>query len=481
MVSRMHVVKYEAPTINPVFFNSEITDWNFQEKIYKDHKKYCFRFQLIFSNGIKKDRQIGGFLTKKEATLERQKVQAQLFNHEYVDFPSVSVKEFYDFYLYHHMAKEKQCSYSTFMSYRNVIYNYIIPRIGKRKLQSIRRDDIMSVLSSIESKNVLRIAQGVISGSFKYAKAKQIIVYNHSAAAIRDNKQRIRMAEKLQAASDVQTQVTSFTSSTYSIPQVCKLLQVAKEQESFLFLPLLVTLTSGLRISELIALKYEDINYTEKTLYVTRQLGRKLEFMEPETEHARNQECEPKSQNGIRTILLPQLTLDEIILEKKRRMDSGLKTSEYIFTDKNGNTYHRSSFRKAYRKLVEDAKLPYIRWHDLRHTYATILNDEQISLKAISSSMGHGSEQLTKEVYIEEDPTKHVCTALDYMKTTIDRWIEKVKEDVPIYSLDLQWDKFLPLEDEISVYSLDFSWKKLLPNEDKLTVYDLYSPWKDVI
>ena len=100
MVSRMHVVKYEAPTINPVFFNSEITDWNFQEKIYKDHKKYCFRFQLIFSNGIKKDRQIGGFLTKKEATLERQKVQAQLFNHEYVDFPSVSVKEFYDFYLY---------------------------------------------------------------------------------------------------------------------------------------------------------------------------------------------------------------------------------------------------------------------------------------------------------------------------------------------------------------------------------------------
>lgn len=129
---------------------------------------------------IKRSRQIGGFLTKKEATLERQKVQAQLFNHEYVDFPSVSVKEFYDFYLYHHMAKEKQCSYSTFMSYRNVIYNYIIPRIGKRKLQSIRRDDIMSVLSSIESKNVLRIAQGVISGSFKYAKAKQIIVYNHS-------------------------------------------------------------------------------------------------------------------------------------------------------------------------------------------------------------------------------------------------------------------------------------------------------------
>ena len=162
-------------------------------------------------------------------------------------------------------------------------------------------------------------------------------------------------------------------------------------------------------------------------------------------------------------------------------MDSGLKNSEYIFTDENGNTYHRNSFSKAYRKIVEDANLPYIRWHDLRHTYATILNDEQISLKAISSSMGHGSEQLTKEVYIEEDPTKHVCTALDYMKTTIDRWIEKVKEDVPIYSLDLQWDKYLPVEDEISVYSLDFSWEKLLPNEDKLTVYDLYSPWKDVI
>lgn len=76
--------------------------------------------------------------------------------------------------------------------------------------------------------------------------------------------------------------------------------------------------------------------------------------------------------------------------------------------------------------------------------------------------MGHGSEQLTKEVYIEEDPTKHVCTALDYIKPTIDHWIEQ-------------------MDDEIPIYSLDYSWEKILPVEDELTVYDLYSPWKTVI
>ena len=65
----MHIVKYESPSINPVFFHSEIIDWNFQEKIIKDHQKYCFRFQLIFDKGIKENRQVGGFSTKKEAIL----------------------------------------------------------------------------------------------------------------------------------------------------------------------------------------------------------------------------------------------------------------------------------------------------------------------------------------------------------------------------------------------------------------------------
>ena len=42
-------------------------------------------------------------------------------------------------------------------------------------------------------------------------------------------------------------------------------------------------------------------------------------------------------------------------------------------------------------------------------------------------------------------------------------------------------EKFEKVKEDVPIYSLDFSWEKLLPNEDKLTVYDLYSPWKDVI
>ena len=67
MVIIMHIVKYESPSINPVFFHSEIIDWNFEEKIIKDHQKYCFRFQLIFDKGIKENRQVWRIFYKKRS------------------------------------------------------------------------------------------------------------------------------------------------------------------------------------------------------------------------------------------------------------------------------------------------------------------------------------------------------------------------------------------------------------------------------
>lgn len=453
----MHIVKYESPSINPVFFHSEIIDWNFQEKIIKDHQKYCFRFQLIFDKGIKENRQVGGFSTKKEAIQARNTIQAQLYYHEYSAFPSVTVKEYYDYYLYHHMAKDKKCAYGTFMSYRNIIYNYIVPLIGNRKLQSIKRSDLLKVLMSIQSKSVMKLAQGVITGSFKHAKAKNFISYDPSIGAVRDNKQRMRMEEKLHYESNEVN--TKDEISVYSLKQVCYLLSKAKENKSIVFLPLLVSLTTGLRISELIALKFEDIDFEHNILYVKRQLGRNLEFVENEREEYRNQECSPKSHNGVRQIYLPQLTMDELILEQKRRLSTGQTLDSYIFVDPEGNHVHRSYYRKPYQMLLEQAHLPYIRWHDLRHTYATILYNNNISLKAISSSLGHGSEQLTKQVYIEEDASKQAITTLDYLKASNDQWLSSIDAKDYLYDFDLPWENYLNFISQSNTFDMSYPWE----------------------
>lgn len=85
-----------------------------------------------------------------------------------------------------------------------------------------------------------------------------------------------------------------------------------------------------------------------------------------------------------------------------------MKTSEdfqdngYICCKESGIAFHRSSFREDFRELLDHCNISAFRWHDIRHIYATILKNNSVSLKAISVALGHSTEQLTEEVYIEK-------------------------------------------------------------------------------
>lgn len=445
------------PKINPAILHSEIIDWKFQEKIFKDHEKYCIRYQLTFEDGRVENRQKGGFKTKKEAQIERQNMMAKLYNHEFTSFPNITIKEFYDYWFYYYIMKERQSSYNTFMSYKNVIYNYIVPLIGNRKLVTIKRSDLFYVLSAIPHKSVLKMAEHILRISFNYGKAKNLIEYNPSISAINDNRTRLQMEAKKHPDNKKKEPVAK-ERPTYSIEQVCRLLTCCKINNSNVYLPLLITLTTGLRISELIAIKFENIDYSLNRLYVFNQLGRDLEFIEG-NDNIRNKEKAPKTDNGTRSIPLPNITMHEILLEGKRRQINNQTNSPYIFCKKNGSPVHRSYFQKEYKKMVEKAGLPYICWHDLRHTYATILYNHKINLKAISQSLGHATEYFTKEVYIEEKNTFPIVTDLDVLSDFINQCIMDMNKNTTnlYFDLNYPWEEYLH---EISEDKITLTWEE---------------------
>ncbi|NBK77040.1 hypothetical protein D5272_00085 [bacterium D16-76] len=80
----------ETPEINPAFTHGEIIDWKFNPSITPAKGKYCFRFSLTFADGTEEPRQVGGFSKKSECLKERERVIAQLHNHEYVAFPKAT-------------------------------------------------------------------------------------------------------------------------------------------------------------------------------------------------------------------------------------------------------------------------------------------------------------------------------------------------------------------------------------------------------
>ena len=165
----------------------------------------------------------------------------------------------------------------------------------------------------------------------------------------------------------------------------------------------------GLRKSEILGLKYSDIDFTRQTLYVQRQLGKDLSKPQDELpkKTLTKQEVSLKTRSSKRVLDIPDIVFNAIleqrkIYEKNRRRRPGqFQDDGYICCSSYGRPQSNSYCYKGYKKLLSDNGLPNIRFHDLRHTYATILSNEEIDVKAISNSLGHSKTIITVDVYTE--------------------------------------------------------------------------------
>ena len=154
---------------------------------------------------------------------------------------------------------------------------------------------------------------------------------------------------------------------------------VDKHYTGFDFLPYFLLYT-GLRISEALALTYEDIDFKNKTISITKHLlhnGNKPVI-----------ENKTKTKNSKRDVIL----LDRIA-EKLSRSKTGL-----IFCNDNGAPYPKGQLRRRWKKYQNTYGLT-ITAHQLRHAYATMLFEAGIDLKDAQELMGHSDINLTRQIY----------------------------------------------------------------------------------
>lgn len=413
-----------TPEINNAFTHGEIIEWNFNPSVTPAKGKYCFRFSLTFADGTIEQRQIGGFKKRSECIKERERVITQLHNHEYAAFPRAIVKEYYDFWLHIVMVKKRKITYATYMAYRNVIYNYIVPYMGKSRLCCINRGMLVRFLKTIKSPSVAEQALGVLWSSFKYAKGKNLISINPALGLGKEKK-------RLIGADDTRKSPRP----TLTLQQTLKLILCCKDQVPFILLPLLFSLTMGLRISETIALKYGDIDFNKNEVRIERQLGRVIEEDVSASEEGMltKKELKPKSRAGIRLVPIPQFVLDEVIVERekyeqKRGNVAGFQDYGYIWCHDDGRPFERSVYGKYFKKLLKLCEFPDMHWHDLRRTYATILSQNDLSLKAIASAMGHSKEIFTADVYT--NPNQLIADGLSAIVPFIHEVLPKPQADI---------------------------------------------------
>ena len=146
-------------------------------------------------------------------------------------------------------------------------------------------------------------------------------------------------------------------------------------------------LVSGLRKGELVALRWDDLDIQSNTISVSKQYVRNpdgsLELTRPKTE------------NSVRLVSIPQAAVDLLIQEHEKHPHS-----PYLFPSPiTGDMYHPDSMVNLHKKILKDAGLPHIRFHDLRHTFATTALQNGVDVKTVSSMLGHYDAGFTLRTY----------------------------------------------------------------------------------
>ena len=146
-------------------------------------------------------------------------------------------------------------------------------------------------------------------------------------------------------------------------------------------------LVSGLRKGELVALLWSDLDAEHKTISISKQYIRN-----PSGEVMLSR---PKTETSVRQISIPQTAVDLLIQEHDKHPGN-----PYMFPSPvTGEMYHPDSVVKLHEKILKDAGLEHIRFHDLRHTFATLALQNGVDVKTVSSMLGHYDAGFTLRTY----------------------------------------------------------------------------------
>lgn len=157
-------------------------------------------------------------------------------------------------------------------------------------------------------------------------------------------------------------------------------------------LPVLISILTGMRIGETLALKWNDIDWTHRTINVHRNF---VKSYDPEAKTEKYFIGTPKTIHGYREIpMLP------VLYKTLRKIGGKESEKDYFVVGNSDKPKLHSCVRDSYNRFLQKYKLPKINYHGLRHTYATLLVESGGDIKTISTLLGHANVSMTLDLYV---------------------------------------------------------------------------------
>src|SRR3989440_10397068 len=276
----------------------------------------------------------------------------------------------------------------TYDTYRAILRNHIVPSLGHIPLQKLTPQHLQAFYTE-------KLDEGLSTGTVKCFHA---ILHGALEQAVRWNL----------VGRNVSDLVTSPTlkrheMQTLTPEQAQRLLEAARGRR--LEALLTVALTTGMRRGELLGLHWQDIDFTEGCIHVRRSVRRlgKIGLVA----------SEPKTHRSKRKIMVPPFVIDVLKRHQERlpamREHAGTrwKEQDVVFSNKYGGYMDVAVLSHNFKRLLQRAGVANIRFHDFRHTTASLPAKLKVHPKIVQEVLGHSNISMTLDIYSHMFPSEH--------------------------------------------------------------------------
>ena len=343
--------------------------------------------------------------TKRAIREKEMELQAE-FDKEYekmcqgANSSGITLYQFFDNWLTN--VKSAQLQPSTIRSYRSLLERKIVKYFGKKKkLADVTPADIMGFYATFRKDNLKETTvlhyHNILHGGYKYAMKQEIIDKNPMDKVDRPS-------------------IKKFRTTYYNEEELKQLLALAQDDQIYVVIALSAYL--GLRRSEALGLMWDCVDFERNLIRIEHKV---VEYYNPKTKASELMiSDELKTETSRRTLPLPQ-ALKAVLLEHRQRQEAlrqlfkrsySTKYLKMVCVDRLGNLLAPDYVTSHFSSLLKQLGMRHIRFHDLRHSCASLLVENKVDMKRIQLLLGHSNYSTTADIYSHLD-TRSIEQATD--------------------------------------------------------------------
>lgn len=323
--------------------------------------------------------------TKNELLTKINEFRSTLINNTYLEPSKVTVKKWLSDWLENY--KSIKLKPTTYDCYEMFINKTICPVIGDILLQELKPETVQNFYNKIYNKGnslssaTVKKIHIILKSALNQAVTNGLIIKNPA------NKPELPVAKKKDIKVFTLDEQKAFEK--YAI-------------EYRLYPAFITNLDTGLRMGELLALTWDDIDLEKKQLYVNKNVVMAVDRTQSDTHKSIIPQDSTKTENSNRVIPLTKRVLS-MLKELKLKQQT---VSNIVFCNQKGGYMLPRNYERTFQKIIKKANIETCNVHTLRHSFATRLFENNVAAKTVSELLGHSSVAVTLNIYTHVLPNK---------------------------------------------------------------------------